>query len=119
MSQISLSEASDILKKLFDERLPLTAYLITPSRARVRLNGFIVGATREKGLFVGDRLPPAIPSNFINLFPFTEGECIFTYGEKREIGEDIRASLPADLEDSMLMISFPVTHELLTLFFTV
>jgi hypothetical protein len=118
MSQISVSEASDLLQKLFDERTSLAAFFVTPSRARIRLNGFIIGATRKEGLLVADRLPPATPSNWINVFPFAEGECVFTYGERREVTEDVRLLLTTDLGESALIMRFPVTDETLTLFFT-
>ena len=118
MSQISPFEASDLLQKLFDERTPVTAFLMTPSRARLRFNGFIVGATKEGGLFIGDRLLPDAPSNWINVFPFGEGECTFVYGEKREITADVRLLLTTDVGESALTIRFIVTDEILTLFFT-
>lgn len=83
MSQIGVSDASDLLKKLFDERTPVAAFFATPSRARIRLNGFVVDVT--EGLSVGDSLPPATPSNWITVFPYAEGECVFDYGERREM----------------------------------
>jgi hypothetical protein len=118
MSQISLSEASDLFQKLFAERTPLTAFLVSPSRARIRLNGFIVGATRNEGLFIGDRLPPDTPLNWINVFPFDEGGCVFTYGENREITEEVRLLLNIGLGESAMSLRFVVTNETLILFFT-
>ena len=74
MSQISISEASDLLKKLFDERIPVTAFLIGPSRVRFLLKGFVVGATKEQGLFVGDRLPPRDFRQLGKCIPFCRRE---------------------------------------------
>lgn len=119
MSQISISEASDLLKKLFDERIPVTAFLIGPSRVRFLLKGFVVGATKEQGLFVGDRLPPEISVNWVNVSPFVEGRCMFEYGERREIPEGFRDDVfLADLGESLLTIRFLTTSEILSIFFT-
>ena|SRR6476660_7898396 len=119
MSRISVYEASDLLKKLFDERTPVKAFFTSPAKARIRLDGFIAGATLDQGLYIGDCLPPETPANWINVFPFREGECIFDYGEKREITEDVRIHLTTDLGESALIIRFIVTDELLSIFFTV
>jgi len=70
-------------------------------------------------LFVGDCLPPKISSNWINIFPFEKGECVFVYGEKREITEDVRLLMTTDLGESALTIRFLITDELLSPFFTI
>lgn len=120
MSQVlSLPEASDLLKKLFDERVPISAFLISPSHLRVRLHGYVVGATAQAGLFIGDRLLPALSLNWINVFPFEPGCCSFVYGEKREISEDVRANFATETGESSLILHFPLTNEILTLFFTI
>lgn len=120
MSQVlSLPEASDLLKKLFDERVPISAFLISPSRLRVRLHGYIVGATENAGLFIGDRRLPDLSLNWVNVFPFKPGCCSFVYGEKREIPEDVRANLTTETGESALTLHFPFTNEILTLFFTI
>lgn len=119
MSQISPSEASDLLLKLFTEQSRVAAFFMGPEGTRIRLDGFVVGATREAGLFIGNRRVPEVSDAYINVFPFREGECVFSYGEKREIASEARAFLTSDIGDSALTIRFVVSDEILTLFFTV
>lgn len=119
MSQISPSEASDLLQKLFAEQTRVAAFFMTSAGARIRLDGFVVGATTEGGLFIGNLRLPKISDAFINVFPFAEGECVFSYGEKREISAESRAFLTSDIGDSALVVRFVVSEETLTLFFTV
>jgi len=52
VNQISPEEGSDLLHKLFSEQLPVVAFFTSISRARIRLDGFVVGATRDKGLSI-------------------------------------------------------------------
>lgn len=118
MSQISLSEANDLLKKLFDERKPLATFFITPSGARVRFNGFLTGSSKDKGIFITSQPLPEGGGDYINVSPFREGECTFSYGEKREIPEELRNS-PDDLGESALLIDFLRTGERFAIFFTV
>ncbi len=119
MSQISLPEASDLLLKLFTERIRVGAFFTTSAGARIRLDGFVVGATREAGLFIGNRPIPEISDAFINVFPFKEAGCVFSYGEKREIPPEVRTFLTSGLGESSLVIRFIVSEEILALFFTV
>lgn len=52
MGQIELSEANDLLKKLFDERVPVVAFFVAHSGARIKFRGFVAGAGRDVGLFI-------------------------------------------------------------------
>jgi hypothetical protein len=114
MSQISFSEAHDLLQKLFSERKPLATFLIAPSGTRVLLNGFITEVSQETGIFVTSR--PDGGGEWINVPPFSESECIFSYGEQREVAEELRNSV-RDLGESALMIDFVRTGEHFSIFF--
>jgi hypothetical protein len=115
MSQISLAEASDSLEKLFGEKVRLATFFITPSRARVRLDGFLTGVSREQGLFVTTRPLPIDGGGWINVSPFSEGECVFSYGEAREVADELREHI---LGESALIITFLTTGERFAMFFT-
>jgi hypothetical protein len=117
MSQISPAEASDLLLKLFNERVRLATFFITPSGARVRLDGFLTGATWEQGIFITTHPLPEGGGDFINVFPFKEGECDFSYGEERELAEENRG-LARGLGESVLIIAFHSTGERFSIFFT-
>jgi hypothetical protein len=119
VNQISPEEGSDLLHKLFSEQLPVVAFFTSTSRARIRLDGFVVGATRDKGLFIGNRALPADPTSFIDVFPFGEGECRFLYGDRSEGAAEIRSFVTEDNGVSALVMRFIVSEELLVLFFTI
>lgn len=115
MSQISLAEASDLLQKLFSEKVRLATFFVTPSRARVRLDGFLTGARIAEGLFVTTRPLPDSGGDWINVSPFNEGECVFSYGEAREVADELREQI---LGESALIITFRTTGERFAIFFT-
>jgi hypothetical protein len=115
MSQISLAEASDLFGKLFAEKVRLATFFITPSGARVRLDGFLTGADREKGLFIATRPLPDGGGDWINVSPFNERECVFSYGEAREVPEELRKDI---LGESAITITFLTTGERFAMFFT-
>ena len=117
MSQISLADASDLLQKLFSERLRLATFFITPSGARVRLDGFLTGAKKKEGLFITTRPLPDGGGDWINVSPFVEGECTFSYGEQREVAEEFR-EFTRGLGESALIITFLNTEERFCIFFT-
>jgi hypothetical protein len=114
MSRISLAEVHDLLQKLFSERKPLATFFVAPSGTRVLLSGFIAEASKETGIFVTS-LPDG-RGHWINVPPFSESECIFSYGEQREIAEELRNSV-SDLGESALMIDFLRTGEQFSIFF--
>jgi hypothetical protein len=116
MGQLSLSEANDLLKKLFDERKSLATLLITRSGTRVRFHGFITGSS-DKGIFITSRPLPDGGGDWINVSLFREGECTFSYGEQRELPEDLRDP-NSDLGESTLTITFLATGERFAIFFT-
>jgi hypothetical protein len=115
--QISLAEANDLLQKLFAERKSLATFFITPSGARVRLNGFLTGAG-DTGIFITSHPLPDGGGDWINVSPFREGECAFSYGEAREVADKFR-DLLADLGGSALIIHFLRTGEHFSIFFDV
>lgn len=116
MSQISLRDAASLVEKLVSERIPLQALFISFSGARVLLPGFIDSATVAKGLFISVSGPPADPEcGFLNVRAFDE-TCAFTYGDKRELPEAMRA-LATEHGESCLLIRFHDPEETLALFF--
>jgi len=115
MSQISLAEAADLLQKLFSEKVRLATFFITSSGARLRLDGFLTGADREKGIFITTRPLPDGGGDWLNVSPFKKGECVFSYGEARELPEDLRKGI---LGESALLIDFLSTGERFAMFFT-
>jgi hypothetical protein len=117
MNQISLSEANDLLKKLFDERKSLATFFMSLSGTRVRLNGFLTGSSKDKGIFITSRPLPDAGGDWINVSPFREGECTFSYGEQREIAEDLRDP-NSELGESALIITFLGTGQRFAIFFT-
>jgi hypothetical protein len=116
MTQMSLSEANDLLKKLFGEQKSLATFFITPSGTRVRLNGFLTGSSTDTGIFITSRPLPDVGGNYINVSIFREGECTFSYGEQRELPEELRD--PAGLGESALLIHFLRTGERFAIYFT-
>jgi hypothetical protein len=120
VNQISPGEASDLLQKLFSEQLPVVAFFASTSKARIRLNGFVVGATRDKGLFIGNSALPTEPTSFINIFPFRQEDgCRFLYGDRSEGAAEARSFVSEDNGASALAMRFVVSEELLVLFFTI
>jgi hypothetical protein len=114
VSQISPQEASDILEKLFSEKVRVSTFFNTSSGARVRLDGFLTGARPEEGLFITSR--PDGGGDWINVRPFkVAGMCTFSYGEAREVGEELRGSI---LGESALIINFLATGKHFAIFFT-
>jgi hypothetical protein len=53
------------------------------------------------------------------VFPFEDGECIFTYGAKWEVSADKKAFLTSEIGESALLMRFALTDECLILFFSV
>ncbi len=117
MSQISLREAADLIEKLLSERISVRASFFAPSGARVFLPGFVDSATSRNGLVISVSGPPLDESRgWINVRPF-DRECEFTYGEKRELPEELRYLSEVHVE-SCLLIRFLESGELFVLFFT-
>lgn len=118
MSQISLPEACDLLSKVFNEGVRITAFFVSPYGSRAKVRGFINSATRANGLVITVLRPPELGDVWINAFPFDEGQCEFTYGEVRELSDDVRSFLGEGTEESALVIRFVKSGEVLALFFT-
>ena len=117
MSQISLREAVDLIEKLFAERLPLCAFFESPIGVRASVSGFLDSATRNVGLVVSVARPPSEGPGWINVPFLSDTECEFSYGEKRELPEEIRR-LSEEHGESCLVIRFLESGELFALFFT-
>jgi hypothetical protein len=121
MSQtISFSDARDLLSKLLTERIPLRLLFISPTRARVFMPGFVDSISDSNGLGISTSGPPVDAKlAYFNFRPF-DNPCTFLYEEKRELPEDVRASISTGLEDeSVLTMFLPDSGEKLFLFFTV
>ena len=119
MSQISLREAVDLLQKFASERIPLRAMLASPSGARAVVPGFVDSFRRETGLVVSVSGPPIdVFRGYIAVRPF-DRPCDFTYGEERELPEEVRQSLSPEHGKSVLVIRFLDSGEVFALFFTI
>jgi hypothetical protein len=117
MSQISLSDACDILKKLLDEKIPLVAFLRTSRSSEVKLPGFVDSMTRAEGLAISTSGPPIdAKRGFLRFLAFEEG-VVFWYGEKRELPEQYKY-LADEHGESVLIIGLGAADNL-SLFFTV
>lgn len=119
MSQISLDEATDILRKLLTERVPVHASFSSPTdRTYVSLFGFVDSISDANGLVVSESGPPIDVSRGFLCFAFNIG-CEYLYGEKRELAGQIKDAIPEPRGDSALMFRRPRTGELMVLFFTI
>jgi hypothetical protein len=114
MSQISLEDADLILDKLISERVPLVAFLSTPSGLYAKLSGFLDSKTDEVGLVISVARPP---SAGVAYFEVPAAKCEFLYGEVREFPE-LQKDFADKYGESALIVRFPRTGELLRLFFT-
>lgn len=117
MAKMSLAEAASFLEKFVTERTPLSGFLLTKSGVRVRVNGFLDSATVAVGLVIstsagGDALA------FLNV-PLAGRTCGCEYGEVREFPAELRARIPKDAEESVLVFTFPDNGDMVALFFTV
>lgn len=115
MSQISARDARSILDKLISERLPLVAFLSTPSGVYAKLSGFLDAVTDELGLVISVTRPPSAGPGY---FEIPAAKCEFLYGETREFPE-LQKDFADKYGESALIVRFPRTGELLRLFFTV
>ena len=119
MGQISFPEANRLLKKLFDERVPLVAFLASSAGARSKLSGFLSGASQEEGLLL---LPAGASTTdlgtYLNVRPFG-CPCDFWYGgEVREMPEETREHFAETYGESVLTFVFRESNEFFALFFT-
>lgn len=118
MSQISLEEGEDLLSKLLSERIRLSIVFQTPSGTRTILSGFLDSKTLANGLiFLASSPAIDVLRGFLKV-PTSGGDCVFMYGEKREVPEEIRKNLSDSDGDSVLIVQFPDFGETLFLFFT-
>ncbi len=118
MSQISLPEAADLLSKLLSERVPLIGFFRSQAGAEIRISGKVDSCTRANGLVVSVSGPPIeVERGYIRVRPFDK-ECVFLYGEKRELPEQFR-DLADTYGESTLVLTFPAFKEALALFFTI
>lgn len=118
MSQISLDEAADLLRKLLSERVPVQATFSGRDGTFITLFGFVDSLTNEVGLVVSESGPPLDVSRGYLSFAFNVG-CTCWYGEKRELAEEIRSSFSTMRGDSVLYFLREEAGERLSLFFNV
>jgi hypothetical protein len=119
MAQISPLEADSLLSKLLTERIPLKAFFKAPF-VEVQIPGFIDGKTAEDGVLISESGPPIdVRHGFLRVSGF-ERRCDFWYGEQREVSEEVRKIASArDVGESVLVIRFLDTDEVLALYFTI
>ena len=121
MSQISLSETTDLLSKLFEERIRLQVFVISDSRTRVSFWGFVDSITREDGVTISASGPPIdLMQGYVRFFPFGDA-CEFWYGEKRELPPEVQASVAHARGSSCLLFSIrgPFGRERVGLYFDI
>ena len=117
MSQISQSEAVDLLGKLLSERVPVQAFFSSASGAQVSFFGFVDSVAREDGIVISFSGPPIdVSRGYIRFIPLNR-PCDFSYGEQRELPEELRPA-PGTRGDSCLLLILPESKERLFLFFT-
>jgi hypothetical protein len=118
VSQISQAEASDLLGKLFTERIPLQAFLFSSHGTRVSFFGFVDSITRDTGVIVSARGAPIdLSRGYFNFVPF-DRNCEFWYGEKRELPVDLQTAISETRGDSCLLFVLSDSGERVGLFFT-
>ncbi len=117
MAKISFSEATDLLRKLFEEQVQMHAFLTASSGIRATVVGSIDSATARFGLVVSDKHPANL-GNWINV-PLEERGCSFEYGDGRELSTVIRKEITEKYGESALIVKFALTEDVLALFFTI
>jgi hypothetical protein len=115
VSQISQPDAADLLNKLLSERIPVSAFFVSSTGTRVSIPGFVDSVTSAEGVVVSISGPPIDVSR--GYLTFLPQDCDFSYGEKRELPEELRFLSP-ERGDSALLLRRP-SGERLVLFFTV
>ena len=117
MSQISQPEAADLLEKLLSERIRLQAFFVSAFKSELSMFGFVDSITRANGLVISESGPPIdVSRGYLSFQPF-DVACEFWYGEKRELPEEIRRTIPDSRGDSTLLFNRTDTGERLALFF--
>jgi hypothetical protein len=119
MSQILQAETADLLSKLMSERIPVQAFLFSKAGTRVSFFGFVDSITRDNGVLISaSGAPIDLSRGYFNFLPFDRG-CEFSYGETRELPEELQLSLKDTRGKSCLMFFFPKLGDRFALFFTV
>jgi hypothetical protein len=116
MSQISLSDALDLIHKLLTERIPLRAFFVTARGIQVALPGFVDHLAKGE-LAISVSGPPLKNSEgWINI-PLADRPTLAWYGDIRELPDDLR--FPRETGgDSVLRFDFADTGDTLAIFFT-
>ena len=120
MSQkVSDAEAADLLKKLFDERTPVFAFLHTGGfKASAAMPGFIDSATRDAGISISVSGPPVDVKRGYIRFPAFAEATEFSYGERREL-KGSAAEMFEGRGDSALVMTLSATKDRLVLLFDI
>jgi hypothetical protein len=116
MSQISASEAIDLLEKLVEERIPVMAFFIAPTGVRAQLRGVLTSAAGTAGLVIAAASQSA-GGPYVRV-PLGNRAWTANYGEHRQLPPELQEMLPK-YGESVLALRFPETREVLSLFFTI
>lgn len=117
MSQISLSEANDLLSKLLKEKIPVHVASVSSEGMTANLTGFVDSICNENGVTISASGPPIVVSRGYVTFRPHDVPCIITYGEQREMPHEVRQKLTRKYEESCLVFTFSLGW--VGLFFTV
>jgi hypothetical protein len=112
---ISFQEGADILSKLLEEKIPVHALSMWGTGSVVVLSGFVDSITDERGVVVAASRPLAEGTGFISA-RFAGRQCEFSYCDRRELPPEA-AEYAAKLGDTVLLIRFPESGEILGLTF--
>ena len=114
---ISIEDARDLLDKIFSERIQVLAFFSSAAGIQSRVTGYIDSITTEGGLVISVGRPPATGPAFLSV-PITEHDLEFSYCDKRELPEPMRELLAAKYGDSVFLMRFVDSEDLLALLFT-
>ena len=114
---ISFEDGCRLLDKLFSEQAPVYAMLVQPSGSHARVTGRVDSISEETGLIISTSRPPSSGAAVISL-PLFNRDCVFNFGDKRDVPDDKREELAAKFGDTMLCLRFLDSDEVLILTFT-
>jgi hypothetical protein len=116
--QISLEEAGLLLDKLIQEAVPVVAFFTSKDGVQVKLRGLVDSVTAEVVLVVAAK-QEAVSAGYLSV-PIGSPvgtDCKFSYGDKRELPEQMRDKWAEELGEAVLTVVGPDSSRL-HLFFT-
>jgi hypothetical protein len=113
---LSFNEGLDLLRKLLAERIPLHALSMWETGSHVVLSGFVDSITSRTGIVISAARPPSHGPGFISVM-LSGRNCEFSYCDKRELPPETIEFTP-ELGDTVLLLRFLDSHEILALTFT-